>query len=190
MTRTRNWSITYNNPSETKDEVYIIISNVARVDYCIIGEEFGKENNTRHYQIFVRFKNAITFKGLKKALPKAHIEITIKNERENINYCMKEGNYATYGDNEKLLKEFELKEKEKDLSNLIDDIISLALPYPTLCRKYYKYVLYNYNNFKNLVCDLLGISDIHHYKYKYEQHKIDIIVENENKQTQKENDKN
>lgn len=88
--RMRNVSVVVNNPSE-KD-----LKNLESLNYkyMIIGKE---QRKTPHLQCYIQFQNAMTFNGLKKKLPGAHIEHAITSPEKNIEYCKKEGDYKEYG---------------------------------------------------------------------------------------------
>ncbi len=86
--RGRSWCFTWNNYTA---------ENIAQLTltFCILGnnkyvfqEEVGK-NNTKHLQGVVTFKNAISFRSLKKISEKIHWE-KCNNLKASIRYCSKE----------------------------------------------------------------------------------------------------
>ncbi len=89
--RKRNWVLTINN--YTKCDI-LHINSITLPNQYFYGKEVG-ENGTKHLQAFIMWKNAKSFKRMKKLFPRAHIEVMRGNKRENINYCMKEGDFET-----------------------------------------------------------------------------------------------
>lgn len=81
------WCFTLNNPleGETLDESVF--------DYCVVGEEVGGEEETRHFQGYVIFKKAKQLSALKKLLPRAHWEVARGTPQQNAAYC-KKGNQS------------------------------------------------------------------------------------------------
>jgi len=84
-TRSRSFCLTINNYDDTA------LSTCKKLSYAyiIVGDEVG-ESGTPHLQIYVRLKNALTFKSLKKKFPTAHIEIAQGNDLQNREYCSKQ----------------------------------------------------------------------------------------------------
>lgn len=88
----RKWCFTVNNwlPEDSKR----IIDSFGTVAQWILGEEVG-ESGTPHLQGFLCFKNAVSFKTIKKAIPKGHIEPARGSVRQNYDYCSKDGKFTT-----------------------------------------------------------------------------------------------
>lgn len=84
---------TVNNPTED-DENLLLESD--KWDYIIIGHEEG-ESGTYHWQGYIQFKNRLTLNGVKKFLPRAHIEQVKGTQKQAIDYCKKDGNFDEYG---------------------------------------------------------------------------------------------
>lgn len=81
-TRSRYWCFTLNN--YTEEDITNI--TILRCDY-VFQEEKG-ENGTPHLQGILMFKNACSFRSVKKKIPRAHIE-RCKNKLASIKYCSK-----------------------------------------------------------------------------------------------------
>ncbi len=93
--RSRKWCITINNPVINDKKIYFkkLTQRHTFIDY-IFGLEKGEEG-TPHIQGFVNFKNAITFRSMKKAFPKAHIEKAKGSIKQNFEYCSKDGDFIS-----------------------------------------------------------------------------------------------
>lgn len=88
-TKSRKFCFTINNPTESDLENCKKLSE--NTTYFVIGLEKGKEG-TEHYQGFLYHASQVRFNAIKKALPRAHIEICKGNIAQNIAYCKKDGN--------------------------------------------------------------------------------------------------
>lgn len=115
--RSRRWSFTLNNYDEKE---FVSLITCFKDEKYILGKEIGKENNTPHIQGYVEFANQKDLSCLKKINKKIHWEKSKGNQKQNIEYCSKEGNYET---NFKLPKPIkilsELREWQKEVENLI-----------------------------------------------------------------------
>ena len=83
--KSQNYCFTINNYTEEDLES---CKNL-KYNYIIIGDEIG-ENQTRHLQGYINFRNQVHFTALKKKIPRAHIEKCKGNAIQNINYCSKD----------------------------------------------------------------------------------------------------
>jgi hypothetical protein len=83
--RSRNWILTVNN--YTKTDLTTLENLREKISEGNWQSEIGK-NGTEHLQIGLSFKNAKTFKQMKKHFPTAHIEIA-KNKFAVLEYCKK-----------------------------------------------------------------------------------------------------
>ena len=165
MTRTRTYSITLNNPTKTKEELLKELEKQYKLDIVVIGEEIGEKEKTRHYQIYIRFINAISFDSIQSFFEKkAHIENSKGNDKENIEYCIKDNNYILYNE-EKINNILQQVEKEEETDNLINDILLYTYNYNELVNKYRKYTFYHYRDFRQLFYDVTN-------KEPYEYNKI------------------
>lgn len=132
MSRNRNYSFTLNNYS---NEEYEFIKNI-ECNYMVVGKETG-ENETPHLQGYINFKNAKSFKAVKKLMPRAHIEISMGTAKDNLNYCSKQ-------DKEPFIKgEMPIQGRRVDLEEITADILkgntnveSLLIERPTLIHQY------------------------------------------------------
>ena len=82
----RSYCLTINN---WKDE-HVQNLKCEKYKYIIIGNEHAPETNTPHLQVYIQYKNPITFNSLKKRFPTAHIEPSGGNAEQNQKYCSKE----------------------------------------------------------------------------------------------------
>lgn len=67
-----NWSITINNPTKN-DEEYLALAR--QKGWKVEGQLEKGDNGTPHYQLLVTCKGQQRFTAMKKAFPRAHIEI-------------------------------------------------------------------------------------------------------------------
>ena len=80
--RSRNWTFTLNNYTEED------IKSICKIDAKYVFQEEKGENGTPHLQGILMFKNPKTFNGIKKLIPKAHIE-KARSKIASIKYCTK-----------------------------------------------------------------------------------------------------
>lgn len=111
-TSSRAWCLTINNYN---DSIYATAINY-KADYLIVGKEVG-ENGTPHLQIYFYKETKITFNGLKKTFPTAHIEKAKGTAQENQTYCSKEGNFYETGT-------LPTQGKRNDLKKIVESIVS------------------------------------------------------------------
>lgn len=81
--KARNYCFTLNN--YTPEEVKTLCEG----DYKYVFQEETGESGTPHLQGILMFKNAVSFKSIKKLIPRGHIE-KCKNKNASIRYCSKE----------------------------------------------------------------------------------------------------
>lgn len=129
--RNRNWVFTINNYTE---ENY---TEVLELDckYLIVGKEIGKLKKTPHLQGYIEFKDAKSFKKMKKLLPRAWLGARKGTAEQASDYCRKDKNYFEKGT---MSKQGERKDlmviKEKILNG--ESVNSIALEEPILYHKY------------------------------------------------------
>lgn len=92
--RGRKWLITINNPTIEFEEIKNIIEKKYKttIYYCYC-EEIGNETHTRHYHIFIYFKNAVTGSSLLKTFEGCHLDFCNGTCQENRDYIYKCGKY-------------------------------------------------------------------------------------------------
>lgn len=69
--RSRDWSVTINNPTE-EDLEHIALARQA--GWQVLGQLERGENGTKHYQLLVKSPSQCRFSAVKKHFPRAHIE--------------------------------------------------------------------------------------------------------------------
>jgi predicted ATPase len=92
QTRSRTWCLTVNNYTDT--DYSNLLDTIC--EYVIVGKETG-ESGTPHLQVYIYFKNAISFSSMKKKYPTAHIEITKGTPQQAADYCKKDGQFQENG---------------------------------------------------------------------------------------------
>jgi len=78
--------VTINNPTERDEEN---ISKARQARWTVEGQKEVGEEGTIHYQLYVDTKQQVRFSAVKKAFPRAHIEVALKPEALR-NYVHKE----------------------------------------------------------------------------------------------------
>lgn len=150
--KTRKYLISWNNPTKTKEVLMEEIKNLAKVNYCILGDEKGEKEQTPHIQGYVRFENAIEYNTLHKLLDngkdkgKGYIQVANGNDLDNKRYCSKQNNFIEYG-------KINITSDKENIAGIIEDIEN-GMEYIDLCKKYYYYILYHYRDFKLLYNDI------------------------------------
>lgn len=110
------WCGTLNNYTEEDLERMqtIFQENAA---YAIIGKEIAPTTGTEHLQFYIRFKRNTRGSFLKNLFPTIHIEKTRGSEKQNIDYCSKEGEYWETGEPKKYIqKELNRAKKVKEMT--------------------------------------------------------------------------
>ena len=92
MSKARNYCFTFNNYTVEEHTDIMVIE----CKYLVIGKEIG-ESGTPHLQGFIAFNNQRSFNGMKKLIPRAHIEVA-KTIDEAIEYCKKDGEFFEKGE--------------------------------------------------------------------------------------------
>lgn len=93
----RAWCFTLNNYGDS--DIKRICELGKNGTYVIFGKEIGEKCGTPHLQGYIHWKNARTFKSMKKILgDKFHIEAARGSVDENVKYCSKENNVTEIGD--------------------------------------------------------------------------------------------
>lgn len=95
MSKARAYCFTVNNWTES--DVAAVQALAIDAQYVIYGKEVG-DAGTPHLQGYVYYKNARSFKSVKKGLPRAHIEVARGCPQSNIAYCSKQGDVWSSGE--------------------------------------------------------------------------------------------
>lgn len=85
----RNWCFTLNNPQVEESPETWPQETLERVKLCLYQLEMGKEG-TLHYQGYLEMEQPIRLSGLKKLLPRAHLEKRKGSRLQALKYCSKE----------------------------------------------------------------------------------------------------
>ena len=85
--RSRNWLLTINNPSEEDLSQLKSICDLA--SYWVYQFERGEKEETDHLHCFVQFENVKRFGILKKSLPRARIDTVTRDVDTVVMYCKK-----------------------------------------------------------------------------------------------------
>lgn len=144
--RSKQWQLTENNPSYTKQEAVERLASIGTALYVIGCGETG-ESGTKHVHAYAVWKNAIELGSLKKHFPRAHFEQCKGNVQSNVDYISKD-DPEPYEVGEKPLVVSEWK------SDVSSEVVALILesdlsPIEVL-RKYPRYCDYVVKNFRNL----------------------------------------
>lgn len=108
----KRWCFTLNNWNDT--ELNKIINSAVKHSFSyIIGKEVG-EQGTPHLQGYINFPKKHSLSAVKKLIEcdRVHLEACKGSEKQNADYCMKDGNYITN------IKEYQPKKPLKVISEL------------------------------------------------------------------------
>lgn len=149
----RTWCMTLNNYSTEHNKFYENLVNDKTVDYFICGKEMGKQNNTPHLQMFIRFKNSKKFSVVHKkyGFGKAHIEKSRASDYKASEYCKKEGNFFEIGN--RPVQKNPTQGKRSDLDEMYQmvkaraSLVEIMDKYPSQCTRY----INNINRMRGLV---------------------------------------
>lgn len=90
----KRWCFTINNPSE-EDKFWLRDRVLDNVQYLVLQEERGEEEETLHWQGFIILKDRKSLAWLKRELnQRAHWEVTRGTNEEAANYCKKDATYT------------------------------------------------------------------------------------------------
>jgi len=95
--RTRRWVFTLNNPKGDINEFMESLTSKVATRYVVIGKEHAPTTGTLHWQGFVEFENAATFKQVQQRIEGAHIEPAKGSNSQNRDYCTKGNDFVEYG---------------------------------------------------------------------------------------------
>ena len=74
------------------------VPTFAESDYWIAGSEICPDTGRHHWQCYVHYPHPRTWKTLKEAYPRAHIEPARGSPEKNRLYCKKDGRFYEHGD--------------------------------------------------------------------------------------------
>ena len=142
----RQWQLTENNPTYTKQEAVERLASIGTAQYALGCSEVG-ESGTSHIHAYVVYKNAIELKSLKKLFPRAHFEKVRGSIQDNIDYISKDDpSPCEVGDRPLVVSEW----REDVSSEVVALILEGGLSPIEILRKYPRYCDYVVKNFKNL----------------------------------------
>lgn len=114
------WCFTLNNYREDLD--YSAVFNHGHVKRCVWGREVG-ENGTRHLQGYLEFKRSHRLNRCKLLLDRAHWEAAKGTAKQNYDYCVKDGEFNTFGDWDSVLnRRLQLEQKRDKVKSLLRGI--------------------------------------------------------------------
>lgn len=99
------WVFTINNPTPEDQAALERLNTDGLIKYLVYGEEVGAEDHTPHYQGYVIMAHNSRLAGMKKLLPRAHLEIAKGDPLSSGAYCRKDGHFHEYGTRPKTPKE-------------------------------------------------------------------------------------
>lgn len=144
--RSKQWQLTENNPSYTKQEAVERLASVGSCIYAIGCSEVG-ESGTKHIHVYAVWKNAIELGTLKKLFPRAHYEHVKGSVQSNVAYVTKD-DAEPYEVGEKPLV---VSEWKADISaEVVALILEAGLSPLEILRKHTRYADYVVKNFRSL----------------------------------------
>lgn len=133
--RARAWCFTHNNYDELSLEHIRSLLKTPKVRYAIFGHEVG-ESGTPHLQGYVSFKNAQPFDRMQKAFIRCHLSPAKGNEKQNYEYCSKDGEFEEFGERSKQGKRTDLSEAIETLKT--GSLTTVAAQHPETYVKFYR----------------------------------------------------
>lgn len=144
--RSKQWQLTENNPTYTKQEAVERLASVGSPQYAVGCSECG-ESGTRHIHAYVVYKNAIELKTLKSLFPRAHFEHVRGSVNDNVDYITKD-DHEPYEVGERPLVVSEWKQDVS--SEVVALILESGLDPVQILGKYPRYCDYVVKNFRSL----------------------------------------
>lgn len=99
--RCRSWCLTYFPTCEEEDQKWFgYLSKKSGIRYFVVGYETCPSTDKKHFQGYISFKNAKTFKATKRwfELDRIHIEPAVAGDFQNKKYCTKENKFLEIGE--------------------------------------------------------------------------------------------
>lgn len=144
--RAKQWQLTENNPSYTKQEAVERLASIGTALYVIGCSEKG-ESGTSHIHAYAVWKNAIELGSLKKQFPRAHFEKCKGSVQENVDYISKDDTEPyEVGERPLIVSEW----KTDVSSEVVALILECGLSPIQILAKYPRYSDYVVKNFRNL----------------------------------------
>jgi len=144
--RHSRWQLTENNPEVTKEDFLKAVSAIGTMTYGIASHEVG-ESGTEHIHCFVVYQNAIRGSSLKKAFPRAHLEVCRGSNLENKDYCAKQGDFIEQGEMPYSVTDERKRDIASEVLGAIVDREQDPIEAWRGCPEYADYIV---RNFKNL----------------------------------------
>jgi len=94
----KKFQLTINNPQDkglTHTVIKEKLSELKNILYWVMADEEGLDSKTPHTHVFFMSKNSIRFSTIKKLFPDAHIEVAKGSAKENRDYVLKAGKWAS-----------------------------------------------------------------------------------------------
>ncbi|MFA7101151.1 MAG: replication protein [Bacilli bacterium] len=141
--RSRNWLLTinYKDIEPTSDTDLLNYIKQDNIVYCAFQLEKGKEELTKHHQVFILYQNARSFESMQKKFPRAHIEAVQGTTKQASDYCTKSetrigepviyGKLSTQGKRSDLADIIDMIKDNCSLSDIMDEYPSQYLMYGT-----------------------------------------------------------
>lgn len=111
----RAYLLTVNN--WTEDDLCSVLGLIDNCVYSIIGFEIGHKCGNPHFHAYAYWQNGKAWSSIKKAVPRARLDVCKGTPEQNRTYCAKEGNFEEFGQLPK-------KGERTDLQQFKDDIIN------------------------------------------------------------------
>lgn len=147
--RSKQWQLTENNPTYTKQEAVERLASVGSPQYAVGCSEVG-ESGTNHIHAYVVYKNAIELRSLKRLFPRAHFERVRGSVNDNVAYISKD-DPTPYEVGERPLVVSEWKQDVS--SEVVALILESGLSPVDVLKKYPRYCDYVVRNFRSL-CEI------------------------------------
>ena len=99
--RCRSWCLTFFITNEEEDQKWFqYLGKKSGIRYFVVGYETCPSSKRKHFQGYIAFKNAKTFKACKKwfELDNIHIEPAVAGDFKNKEYCTKENVFIEVGE--------------------------------------------------------------------------------------------
>lgn len=130
----KRFVFTLNNYTEEEEnEIYEFCE--LKACFAAIGREVG-ETGTPHLQGFINLQGRARFSGIKKVMPRAHIEQAKGTDKENLAYCTKQdkepyilGEPQTAGKRNDLARAAEMIKEKKTLKEVAQECPTVFIKY-------------------------------------------------------------